>query len=214
MTDPIAIRCAATIEAMLKRDYVAAISHLRWLDAVEGKWRYLHSQKNAINRIEGAFHDLFGGHPWPARVDRSEDDWKRMMSLWRNEIGYYCSRLGVAALIDDMRLAKGKNLKPRSLIYFLRSHDEHRQEQSSRWEMLLYAKMEEEWQETKRQEAEEAKDLQRGELISAKLYHPAWVDEARETLQGIKTKAHPTPEELREVAKIEAIMSRMGISKE
>lgn len=204
-----AYRYSAIIEAMIKSDYIAAISQLRWLDTIEGKWRYLHSQKNAISRIEKVFHELFSGLPWPAFAE-SGPDWKRQRSIWRNELGYYCDCLGVATLIDDMCQVEAKGLKPRSLIYFLRSHDKHRQEQSSRWEMMLYAQMEEDWQETKRREAGEAEEAILGLGVKVMKSAPAWVIDARKTLQRIAEKASPTPEELREVAKIKAIMSRLG----
>ncbi len=205
MTDPVAARFAAVIEQMLVQDYVAAIAHLRHLDAREGKWRYRHQYLNAIARIEARFQEIFGDAPWPEDIHHS------YLFQCQNEIGYYCSRLGVATLIDDLREAAFR-YKPQSLLYFIRSHDEHRREQSSRWEMLLYARMEEEWQETKRQEAEEANKATQNLGMKMKKPVPAWVIEARETLQGIKTKASPTPEERQEAAKIEAIMSRMGIS--
>lgn len=205
MTDPIALKYAATIEAMLKSDFVTAIAQLRWLDTREGKWRHRHQYLNAIGRIEAVFSKTYRCDPWPK-------EWPlHVVHQWENEVGYHVHRLGVATLIDDLRQARSAGLKPRTLIYFLRSHDEHRREQSSRWEMLLVARMEEEWQEAKRQEAEAAKDLERRGVIKTAHYDPAWVIEARETLQRIKGKARPTPAELREVAKIEAIMSRMGI---
>lgn len=205
MTDPVAIRCAATIEALLKSDFVAAIAHLRWLDARAGKWRYRHRNLNAIARIEEVFREIYRRDPWP-------NDWPlHVVHQWENEVGYHVHRLGVAALVDDLHQAQAAGLKPRTLIYFLRSHDEHRREQSSRWEMLLYARMEAEWQETKRHETEEAKEAARRLGVKVEKPVAAWVVEARETLRRIKTKASPTQEELREVAKIEGIMSRMGI---
>jgi len=205
MTDPIALKCAATIEAMLRADYIAAIAHLRWLDTREGNWRYRHQYLNAIARIEEVFSETYRSDPWPKA-------WPlHVVHQWENEVGYHVHRLGVAALVDDLRQANAAGLKPRTLIYFLRSHDEHRREQSSRWEMLLVARMEAEWQEAKRQEAEEAKKAARKLGVKLEKPVPAWAVEAGETLQRIKTKASPTPEEKREVAKIEAIMSRMGI---
>lgn len=205
MTDPVAAKFAAVIEHMLAKDYIVAIAHLRWLDTREGKWRFRHQYLNAIARIEGVFREIYRRVPWPK-------DWPlHVVHQWENEVGYHVHRLGVAALIDDLRQASSAGLKPRTLIYFLRSHDEHRQEQSSRWEMLLVARMEAEWQESKSQEAEAAKEAARRLGVKVEKPVAAWVLEARETLRRIKVKANPTQDERSTVAKIEAIMSRMGI---
>lgn len=205
MTDPVTIKFAAMIETALARDYVAAMGYLRWLDGADGQWKYRHQNANAIKRLKDVFRNTFDCDPWPP-----DKDFPLLLRLqYENEVGHYIHRLGVAVLIDDMRQVKTAGLTPRTLLYFLRSSNKHGEAQSSRWELLLYAKMEEEWQEAKRLEAKEAERAARRIGYKPKAVVPAWVIEGRKTLAAIKAKPNPTLEERRTVAKLENTLSRL-----
>ncbi|MFB0516081.1 MAG: hypothetical protein ACETWG_05690 [Candidatus Neomarinimicrobiota bacterium] len=203
LPDPIPAKFAAVIEHMQAQDYVAAIAHLRWLDGLEGKWKYVHQYRNAINRIEVVFLQTFSRQPWPK-------DWQSNVRMqWENEVGYYIHRLGVGALVDDMRQARERRLEPKTLIYFLRSHDQHGQQRSSRWEMLLYGMMDEEWQEAKRREAQEvAQAAREGRIPEA--VTPVWVTEARANLKALRSKSYPTADDVRAIHHLEAQLSNHG----
>lgn len=90
-------------------------------------WRYLKANGNAVQRILQEFRRLTGQQPYqnPANA-----------RYWNQQIAKYIDRLGVAALVDDMRAAVKGKPDILSMVYFL-----HSRERVPRWERLLLDKI-------------------------------------------------------------------------
>lgn len=205
MSDPIALKHAQAIEAMIRRDYVAARVYLNWLDTVEGKWRYLHSQRAAIERVQHVFQMTFGiPQAWPSFLPPVG------VMRYQNQVGYFCHRLGVKALVDDMRLAKEQDYKPDSLLWFVRSSKDG-QARASRWEWLVTVAIETETRKAKEEEAKAAEDLhRRGILPDVKAAEPDWVAECRQTIKDLNQKTHLSVGERRTIQKARTLLERYG----
>lgn len=193
----------ATISAMLRQDYVAAIAQLRRMDAIEGVWKYAHSHAGAVTRIETAFKSFFGTDPWGSLPVRA-------LMQWRKEVGYYCFRLGVPALLRDLSVVhdSGK-FQPRTLHYFIRSSKDG-EDRASRWEMLVSMQIETEWQAAK---AAEAEATQGKAPIFNNALTPAWVEEARQTVLDLRVKRRLTPTDRNALEKAASLLKRFGYSK-
>lgn len=127
-------------------------------------WRCLKRNKNAVARIKQEFTRLTGRQPYAA------DSHARN---WDQKVAKFIAACGVAALIDDMRVAV-KEHQPRSLIYFLYS-----KHGACRWEMLFCKQLEEKMAAEKKQHDSDLAELAR--LIDLKFEspQPEWAVEAR-----------------------------------
>ncbi len=132
----------------------------------EQGWLYLKRNRNAVDRIKLAFTKLTGNQPY-ANASQAK--------AWDRNIAGYVDRLGVAALLDDMRQAAQKQGNIKSLVYFLWA-----KAGACRWENMLMQKIQ---ADIKAQKAEyEQIDAAIAEMLNSaqEEQEPEWVIQARE----------------------------------
>ncbi|HHL71349.1 MAG TPA: hypothetical protein ENJ29_02460 [Bacteroidetes bacterium] len=141
----------------------------------EKGWLYLKQNKNAVQRVKQEFTRLTRRPPYN-HIGNAR--------YWDEQIGKFCARLGVKALIEDMRAAVPK-YKPRSIVYFLFGSGG----KASRWEMLLRQQIARELQEQKEKDNEAYQALYRllGFAPAKPVQSvPDWVLDARKRLRALQ----------------------------
>lgn len=142
----------------------------------EKNWLYLKKYRNAVDRVKAAFVEIFGGPAYGPGTSTHFFDEK---------IAFFCDRLGVAALIDDFKLAKAKYGNIKSIVYFL-----HSGKGASRWEMLHVAKLERDWEQFKAKEKKETEEFAKKITINrAAAQEPDWVIAARKRYNQLQQQA-------------------------
>lgn len=136
----------------------------------EQSWLYLKRNGNAVKRIKDEFTRLTGRPAYSPATNAKH---------WDQEIAKYAERLGVAALIDDMRLAVAK-YEPKSIIYFLHASG------ACRWEMLLMDKIQEEIRQRQHEDNSAYADMAKlFPSVVVKKVEPEWVAVAKKRRQQI-----------------------------
>lgn len=136
-------------------------------------WLFLKKNGNAVKRVKDEFTSLTRCPAYQSATNAKH---------WDEQIAKYVERLGVPALINDMRTAVAKYKNIRSIIYFLYAKD------ASRWEMLLMQKIEADLREQKaalkndEKAAYEALIKLFGAPTIQKIAEPQWVIDARANL--------------------------------
>ncbi len=140
-------------------------------------WLYLKRNTKAVERIKQEFTKLTQQPPYKNGSNPLH---------WDQQIAKYLDRLGVKALILDMRDAVAKQPGIHSILYFVYSKSG-----ACRWENLVMLKIENDWTEKKKQHAEDYDEL--AKLIDLKLpgVEPEWVPQARKRLQFLTQKRPP-----------------------
>jgi len=156
----------------------------------------LKRQQGAVHRIKQEFIKVFEKRPFP----RSTGD----PVFWDQQIAKYAERLGVAALINDMRKARTENRKVFSIIYFLYSKGA-----ACRWENLLLEKIHADALSEKKEHDEAYKLLAEALEVQgiSEPVEPEWVVMARNRWHQLEqrtqilrgSKYHDALEEMREI---------------
>lgn len=180
------------------------ISGKRWAELMiyarymwdQQAWLANKRNKNAVARIKQEFTRLTRKPPYYQGTNAK---------YWDEQIAKYVDRLGVKAIIDDMRIVIPK-YKPRSIIYFLYTGDN----KASRWEMLLRDKIAEEMKAQKDLDNEAYAAMAKvfGFELRRMESKPQWITDAEKrlkTLEQLKSNSlssHVPPEVNREIARI------------
>ena len=162
-------------------------------------WLYLKRNKNAVQRIKQVFTELSGRHPYDTEIN---------MKYWDEQIAKYLDRLGVAALISDMKAAFQANPKIKSIVYFLWSKDNR-----PRWELLLMRKLEEDYAKQKEKDNDAYAYMARllgleNKQMGIQLA-PDWVVEARRNLKSLEMQLKAVRGNTEKLAEIKRDINRI-----
>lgn len=178
----------------------------RWAELLlvcRAKWNrraglYLKQNRNAVLRVKQVFTQITGKPPFQRETNQR---------YWDEQIAKYLDRLGVAALIDDMKAAHKANPKIGSIVYFLWSKDLR-----PRWEILLMRKLEDEYRQQKHQDndayAAMARLLGLENQQTAIQLDPDWVVEAQRNMKHLQRQLQ-TAGDLRRRSEIMAEIIRI-----
>jgi len=141
----------------------------------EDGYRALKQNQNAVERIIKYFQGF-------KKCPNMEVDFET-----RKTIALYIERLGVGALLDDIKAALAANPKIKTLNYFIISQ---KGKKTPRWGMLYFDKLNQDW-ETRKMSELAAPDL--GCVIGKKI-EPEWVLEARQRLIELEAQKNYSQE--------------------
>lgn len=162
-------------------------------------WAASKRNGNAVDRIKREFSRLAKGKQ-PYKLGTHSQ-------YWDQQIAKYIDRLGVASLINDMREAFQKFPQIKTIIYFLYSSTGN-----SRWENLIYTKIEHDWQQEKQLEANQWQPF--AQMLNFAKSEPDWVAQSRnEIIRLIQKSKLPdiNPREINnEIHKIKNKLSALG----
>lgn|GEM_PF-5026650 len=158
----------------------------------------LKRNRNAVNRIKQAFTQITGRPVYSSGHINHK--------YWDEQIAKYADRLGVAALIDDMKL--NANKRPQSIAFFIYS-----KHGACRWENMVMQQIEKDNQARKKEENEMYEELGRALRLAARKSEPDWMIQARKRLTMLRRERELTSpvarhEIDREIARIEANLQR------